>query len=173
MIDPTAGRPNDGTAFTQSRNISLGDTAYNAVEADEEEDLEDILAELYDDEEEGGNRMEIQMNQVHKNMGQHRPNTLTSSSREDGGSSRESTEKTSSKESLSSGNGSRGDRPAQKALASDLAKSTLQADEAVPVQDLSRQFRQPLVAVSANADKCYDRINHIIMSLLLLAIGGR
>jgi hypothetical protein len=38
--------------------------------------------------------------------------------------------------------------------------------------DLSRQFRQPLVAVSANADKCYDRINHIIILLLLLAIGG-
>ena len=37
---------------------------------------------------------------------------------------------------------------------------------------LSRQFRQPMVAVSADADKCYDRINHIIMSLLLLAIGG-
>ncbi len=40
------------------------------------------------------------------------------------------------------------------------------------MMDLSRQFRQPLAAVSANADKCYDRINHIIMSLLLLAIGG-
>jgi hypothetical protein len=38
--------------------------------------------------------------------------------------------------------------------------------------DLSRQFHQPLVAVSAGADKCYDRINHIIMSLLLLAIEG-
>jgi hypothetical protein len=37
--------------------------------------------------------------------------------------------------------------------------------------DLSRQLRQPLVAVSADADKCYNRINHIIMSLLLLAIG--
>ncbi len=96
MIDPTAGCPDDGTAFTQSRNISLGDTAYNVVEADEEEDLKDILAELYDDEKEGGNRMEIQMNQVHKDMGQHRANTLTSSSREGGGSSRESTKKTSS-----------------------------------------------------------------------------
>jgi hypothetical protein len=30
-IDPTAGRPHNGTAFTQSRNISLGDTA-NASE---------------------------------------------------------------------------------------------------------------------------------------------
>jgi hypothetical protein len=38
--------------------------------------------------------------------------------------------------------------------------------------DLSRQYRQPLVAVSVDADKCYDRINHIIMTLLLLAIGG-
>jgi hypothetical protein len=38
--------------------------------------------------------------------------------------------------------------------------------------DLSRQFRQPLLAVSADADKCYIRINHIIMSLILLAIGG-
>jgi hypothetical protein len=38
--------------------------------------------------------------------------------------------------------------------------------------DLSRQFRQPLAAVSVDADKCYNRINHIIMSLLLLAIGG-
>jgi hypothetical protein len=38
--------------------------------------------------------------------------------------------------------------------------------------DPSRQFRQPMVAVSAEADKCYNRINHIVMSLLLLAIGG-
>ena len=38
--------------------------------------------------------------------------------------------------------------------------------------DLSRQLRLPLVAVSADADKCYDRINHIMMSLLLLAISG-
>ncbi len=38
--------------------------------------------------------------------------------------------------------------------------------------DLSCQFCQPMVAVSADADKCYDRINHIVMSLLLLAIGG-
>ena len=135
MIDPTAGRPDNGTAFTQSRNISLRDMAYDVVEADKEEDLENILAELYDDEEEGGNRMEIQMNQVHKDMGQHRANTLTSSSRENGGSSRELTKKTSSKESLSSGNGSRGDGSAQKALASDLARSTLQANKAVPVQD--------------------------------------
>ncbi len=38
--------------------------------------------------------------------------------------------------------------------------------------NLSCQFRQPLIAVSANADKCYNQINHIIMTLLLLAIVG-
>jgi hypothetical protein len=37
--------------------------------------------------------------------------------------------------------------------------------------DLSRQFWQPLIAVSSNTNKSYDRINHIIMSFLLLAIG--
>jgi hypothetical protein len=134
--NPTAGRPDDVTAFTQSRNISTGDTAYDVAEADEEEDLEDILKEPYDDEEEDGNRMEIQMNQVHKDMGQHCANSLTSSSGEEGTSSRESTKKATSKESLSSENGSsRGHGPAQRALTSDLARSTLQADEAMPVQD--------------------------------------
>jgi hypothetical protein len=39
--------------------------------------------------------------------------------------------------------------------------------------DMSRQFRQPLLAISADADKCYDRINHIVMSLLLQVIVGK
>ncbi len=38
------------------------------------------------------------------------------------------------------------------------------------MMDLSQQFCLPLVAISADADKCYDRINHIIMSLLLLTL---
>jgi hypothetical protein len=38
--------------------------------------------------------------------------------------------------------------------------------------DLSRQYRLLLVAISVYADNCYDRINHIIMSLLLLALTG-
>jgi hypothetical protein len=32
--------------------------------------------------------------------------------------------------------------------------------------DISGQLRHPLATMSANADKCYDRINHITMSLL-------
>ncbi len=38
--------------------------------------------------------------------------------------------------------------------------------------DISHQLRHPLAALSADADKCYDRINHIIILLLLLAIVG-
>ncbi len=38
--------------------------------------------------------------------------------------------------------------------------------------DISRQLRIPMAAVSVDADKCYDRINHIIMSLLLLSLIG-
>ncbi len=40
------------------------------------------------------------------------------------------------------------------------------------IMDISRQLMQPLATMSADADKCYNRINHIIMSLLLLAIVG-
>jgi hypothetical protein len=38
--------------------------------------------------------------------------------------------------------------------------------------DLSCQLWHPLATMSADANKCYDCINHIIMSLLLLAIVG-
>jgi hypothetical protein len=36
--------------------------------------------------------------------------------------------------------------------------------------DILCQLCHPLATMSANADKCYDRVNHIVMSLLLLAI---
>ncbi len=38
--------------------------------------------------------------------------------------------------------------------------------------DISRQLRHPLATMSADSDKCNDRINHIIISLLFLAIIG-
>jgi hypothetical protein len=38
--------------------------------------------------------------------------------------------------------------------------------------DISRQLRHPLAPMSADADVCYNQINYIIMSLLLLAIIG-
>jgi hypothetical protein len=38
--------------------------------------------------------------------------------------------------------------------------------------DLSRQARHPMTVVSADAAYCYDRVNHIIMSLVWLVLTG-
>jgi hypothetical protein len=38
--------------------------------------------------------------------------------------------------------------------------------------DLSRQARHPMMVVSADVAYCYDRVNHIIMSLVLLVLTG-
>ncbi len=38
--------------------------------------------------------------------------------------------------------------------------------------DISRQLKILMATVSLDANKCYDRINHIIMSLLLLSLIG-
>jgi hypothetical protein len=38
--------------------------------------------------------------------------------------------------------------------------------------DISRQLKQPLATMAADVDKCYDRINHIIMLFFLLAMVG-
>jgi hypothetical protein len=127
LVNPVAGRADDGMAFTLTRNISLGDTDYDVVAVDDNKlDLDDILNDPYDDEEDGDNRMDIQMDQVHQDMGCQCTHTASSLSGEEGGSaSKESTRRTSSKESLTSGNSSRGREPGQDVLASDLAKSSL------------------------------------------------
>ncbi len=41
-----------------------------------------------------------------------------------------------------------------------------------PMMDILCQLCHPLATISTDADKCYDCINHIIMSLLLLVIVG-
>ena len=38
-------------------------------------------------------------------------------------------------------------------------------------EDLSRQSRHPMAVVSVDAAQCYDRVNHVIMSLLWLALN--
>ncbi len=38
------------------------------------------------------------------------------------------------------------------------------------IADLSRQARHPMTVVSAYADYCYDRVNHVIMSLVWLVL---
>ena len=38
--------------------------------------------------------------------------------------------------------------------------------------DLSRQARKPMSNVSVDAAQCYDRVNHIIMSLVWYSLMG-
>ena len=59
-------------------------------------------------------------------------------------------------------------------IANKLARQNQQASTAEDARldnrltmDLSKLSRLPMVAISADADKCYDRINHIILSLVL------
>ena len=37
--------------------------------------------------------------------------------------------------------------------------------------DLSRQSRLPMALVSIDAAQCYERVNHLMMSLVWLALG--
>ena len=40
------------------------------------------------------------------------------------------------------------------------------------MEDLSRQSRTPMGIVSVDAAQCYDRVNHVMMSLVWLALIG-
>lgn len=67
-INPTKGRPNDGTAITMTINVSLGETAYDVVQQSDESDLDDIVGDLYTDKENTSN-VNLDMNEVHRNTG--------------------------------------------------------------------------------------------------------
>ena len=57
-----------------------------------------------------------------------------------------------------------------------LAKKVSTADDAkfdkTLIKDLSRQSRTPMSIVSVDAAQCYDRVTHVIMSLVWLALLG-
>ncbi len=65
-VNPVAGRPDNGTAFTITGNQSLGETAYDVVMVgSDDSDLEEFTADLYKDEDGGANSMGLDINQVH------------------------------------------------------------------------------------------------------------
>ncbi len=65
-VNPVAGRPDDGTAFTKAPNLSLGNTAYNVV-MDDESEIDELEMDLYEDKE--GVSMDLDINQVHQDTG--------------------------------------------------------------------------------------------------------
>jgi hypothetical protein len=59
-VNPVAGQPDDGTAFTKTGNYSLGDTAYDVVMVgDSNSKMEEIAADLCKDEDRGTNSMDL------------------------------------------------------------------------------------------------------------------
>jgi hypothetical protein len=74
-VNPVAGRPDDGTAFTKAANLSLGNTAYNVV-MDDKSEIDELATDLYEDKE--GVSMDLDINQVHQDTGRlHQRNTGT------------------------------------------------------------------------------------------------
>jgi hypothetical protein len=69
-VNPVAGQPNNGTAFTITGNQSLGETAYDVVMVgSNNSDLEKFAADLYEDEDGGANSMDVDIDQVHQDAG--------------------------------------------------------------------------------------------------------
>jgi hypothetical protein len=145
-INPTDGRPDDGTAITRANNISLGETAYDVVQPSDDSDLEDIICEPYSDEENNPD-VDLDMNEVHRNTGRKMRKTGSSSSDEgethdktnstmsdqEAGQEQDATGDNNNTVPTSAGGG--GEMPGQATLTKDLAKTSLKTTEATPHQD--------------------------------------
>jgi hypothetical protein len=74
-VEPVAGRPDDGTAFTKAANLSLGNTAYDMV-MDDKSKIDELVMDLYEDKE--GVSMDLDIDQVCQDTGRlHPQNTET------------------------------------------------------------------------------------------------
>jgi hypothetical protein len=137
-INPINGRINDGTALTKTINISLGETAYDVVQQSNESDLEDVLNDPYYDKEDNP-KLDLEMNEVHRNMGQMVCKTSSSSSDNRGSNSKslapseqgyiQEAELANNKEGWTTAGGG-GNKSGNAALAQELAKTSLQMMEA-------------------------------------------
>jgi hypothetical protein len=80
-INPVEGRPDNSTTFTKTRNVSLGETAYDILLQSDELDLEDIFNNPYSNDKDN-NRVNLKMNEVHCQTGKTRGRSRLSSSKE-------------------------------------------------------------------------------------------
>ncbi len=140
-VNPVAGQPDDGTTFTITGNQSLGETAYNVVMVgNDNSDLEEFTADLYEDEDGGANSMDLDIDQVHRDAG----NELQEQSDvpEDGvGTASKELQTTSIGQlgfnegsSLSTNGSASGSLSHTGYLSTDLAKTSLNTNEGMPEQ---------------------------------------
>ncbi len=132
-VDPVAGRPDDGTAFTKAAHLSLGNTAYDVV-MDDESKIDELATDLYKDEE--GVSMDLDINQVHQDTGRlHRQNTGTE---ERTGTASKESRTTLSRQSNSNEGSSRtaniGGSGCTQTLRTGLAKSSLNVNKTFSAQ---------------------------------------
>ncbi len=138
-MNPVAGQPDDGTAFTITG--SLGETAYNVVRVgSDDSDLAEFAADLYKDEDGEANSMDLDINQVHQDAGNELQEQSDVPEDRAGTASKESqmtstrqlgSNKVSSLSANRSGSGSLGHTGY---LLTDLAKTSLNTNEGMSEQ---------------------------------------
>jgi hypothetical protein len=139
-INPGEGHKDDGTTITLAMKVSLDNTAYNIMEGEEETSLSDLAEDLYE-EDEGIGGMDFEMEQAHHNTRRAIANT---SSSEEGGAGSSSKSSTKNKENPDSPNGGKEEGVGHTAqLTTDLAGTTLQADEAQPAEGQAYTRERP------------------------------
>jgi hypothetical protein len=134
------GRTDDGMAFTKTRNISLGETAYDVVLQSNESDLDDIFNNPYSNDE-GSNGVSFNMDEVHCQLGQTTPCKQTSLSMSTSKSSATSDQKEgqdakmgNNDEVQGSADGG-GDKVRHTVLTQEPIKTSLQTTAASPSKD--------------------------------------
>jgi hypothetical protein len=132
-VNPVEERPDDGTTFTKTANLSLGKTAYNVV-MDDESEMDELAMDLYEDKE--GVSMDLDINQVHQDTGRlHQRNTKTE---EGTGTASKELQTTLSKQSGSNKGSSRAANSSgsgcTQALTTGLAKSSLNINKTFSAQ---------------------------------------
>ena len=107
------------------------------VQQSNKSDLKDVLHDPYHDDEEDNSKLNLEMNEVHRNMGRRTRKTRSLSSDEGGSTSKSlaQSEPGHSNEDDGTTAGGGGNKSGNVALTQELAKTSLQATEATPHQD--------------------------------------
>jgi hypothetical protein len=122
----------DETTVSSRQNISIGDTAYNIVEENEDSDSCDLMVNPYNDDE---GQMDFKMSQVHEDAGNSHLDGATPSQ----GDKEKSNDIKDPYLLNGSGDGGSG----HTRLSSAMANTTLNTDKVQPVQEQSPSARGP------------------------------
>jgi hypothetical protein len=139
-INLVKGRTDDGMAFTKTRNISLGETAYDVVLQSNESDLDDIFNKPYSNDK-GSNGVNFNMDEFHRQLGQTIPRKQTSLSASTSKSSATSDQKEGQDVEMGNNDevpgsvGGSGDKVRHTVLTQEPIKTSLQTTEASPSKD--------------------------------------